>query len=117
VINTDKLDKAILKHLRLVDGKQDASTIWWLSRLQEQIGVLPDYAEIVSAMKRLRADGTVCLQKYIDERDGLYEYRGDESDADDHEFFGFATFEVRITDEGRRVWNVPRNPIGFQRPR
>jgi hypothetical protein len=116
MIDTDKLENAILKHLRTVTGRQDASTIWWLSRLQEQIGELPDYAEVVSAMKRLRADGTVRLKKYFAEIDGLYEYRGDESDFEDQHFFEFASFEVMITDQGRRLWNSPRTPIGFQRP-
>ena len=116
MIDTDKLDNAILKHLHLVNGRQDASTIWWLSRLQDQIGELPDYAEVVSAMKRLQADGVVRLRKYINEHGGLYEYSGSESDLDDHQFFGFASFEVMVTDQGRRLWNVPSSQIGFQRP-
>ena len=113
MINTDKLDNAILKRLRTANGKQPASTIWWVNHLQEQTGELPDRAEVISAMKRLHADGVVRLKKYIDALGGLYEYQGNESDVDELEFFGFATFEVMITDQGRRFWN--RAPIGFQR--
>ena len=83
--------------------------------MQEQIGELPDYGEVRSAVKRLQADGVVHLKKYSEQLGGLYEYRGDGTD-DDHWFFGFATFETGITDHGRRYWDVPRAPIGFRKP-
>jgi hypothetical protein len=110
----DKLDREILKHLRGVNGAQDASIGQWLNVLQERSGEWADYAEVESAMKRLRADGIVRLMKYHPELNRLYEYHGNEGDAFDRWFFGFASFEVRITDQGRRYWNVPRGKIGFQ---
>jgi hypothetical protein len=93
---------------------QDASVIWWQTHLQPRLGVLPDWAEVESAVKRLRAAGLVRLEKYNPQLGRLYEYRGDETDAFDSWFFGYASFETRITDQGRRFWDVPRTPIGFQ---
>ena len=73
-----------------------------------------DWAEIESAVKRLRADGVVRLAKYDRHLGGWYEYRGSEPVAVDSRFFGHSSFEIRITDQGRRFWDVPRTPIGFQ---
>jgi hypothetical protein len=116
MVDTNKLDKAILNHLYAAKGVQDASVIWWQTHLQLLLGVLPDWAEIESALKRLRAEGIVRLVKYDRELGGWCEYRGDEHPAVDSRFFGFASFETRITDKGRRFWDAPRTPIGFQMP-
>jgi hypothetical protein len=116
MVDANKLEKEILKQLQLVQGKQDASVIWWQTHLQQRLGVVVDWAEVESAVKRLRAEGIVLLVKYDRQLGGWYEYRGNELVRVDSRFFGYGSFETRITDEGRRFWDVPRAPIGFQIP-
>jgi hypothetical protein len=56
----------------------------------------------------------VRLVKCDSELGGWYEYQGHEHPAVESRFFGYASFETRITDVGRRFWDVPRTPIGFK---
>jgi len=117
MIDTGKLDAAILKRLSIMNGEQKGlSTINWATLLQQQEKEFRtvDPAEVESAMKRLRADGLVRLTKYDEELGGRHEYRLDDSAAIERRFFGFSSFDVLITDEGRRFLNVPRGRIGFQ---
>lgn len=111
-IDTEKLDKAILAQIRRADGAQEWSVTSWQVHVQAEVGALPDHAEVVSAMKRLRADGLIRLRKNSKEYGG--EYSGNE--ADDWWFFGYYTFQASITDQGRRFWNVAVRPLGFQMP-
>jgi hypothetical protein len=111
MIYTEKLDKAILALIRNGKGAQDWNVPNWQIQLQVELGRLPDWDEVVSAMKRLRADGIIRLKKYSKEYGG--EYSGNE--ADDWWFFGYYTFRASITDLGRMFWNVSTRPLGFQR--
>jgi hypothetical protein len=88
--------------------------IWWQTHFQERLGVLLDWDEVESALKRLRGEGIVRLVKCDSELGGWYEYQGHEHPAVESRFFGYASFETRITDVGRRFWDVPRTPIGFK---
>jgi hypothetical protein len=60
-IDAEKLDKAILAQIRRANGEQDWNVSSWQVHLQTELGARPDDAEVVSAMKRLRADGLVRL--------------------------------------------------------
>ncbi len=116
MIDTERLDTAILKRLRLMNGEQKShSTNNWSVLLQPDLGVV-DPAEIQSAMKRLCADGIVRLRKYDEKLGGVYEYPPDDSSAIETQFFGWGSFDVLITDQGRRFLNVPVGRIGFQQP-
>lgn len=110
MIDAGKLDKAILAQIRRANGAQDWNIGSWQVHVQQELGTLPDHAEVVSAMKQLRADGLIRLKKYSKEYGG--EYSGIE--ADDWWFFGYYTFRASITDEGRKFWNVSTRPLGFQ---
>jgi hypothetical protein len=111
VLNADRLDRAILAQLRRANGSWDVNVPYWMTHIQKELGTVPDYAEIVSAMKRLFAEGLVDLRKHSKEYPGTYS-----GPQDDWWFFGYYTFEVSITDQGRRFWNVATAPIGFERP-
>jgi hypothetical protein len=116
MIDTEKLDTAILKRLRIMNGEQKGhSTNNWSVLLQPELGLV-DPAEIQSAMKRLCADGIARLKKWDEKLGGAYEYRPDDSPAIENQFFGFGAFDVLITDQGRRFLNVPGGRIGFQQP-
>jgi hypothetical protein len=114
MIDTEKLRTAILKRLRMINGEQKGlNTNNWDVLLRPELGVV-DLAEIQSAMKRLCADGIVRLIKYDKELGGEYEYHPDDSPAIEGPFFGFGSFDVLISDQGRRFLNVPGGRIGFQ---
>lgn len=114
MIDTGKLDTAILKRLRVMNGEQRGlSTINWSTVLREELGYV-DPAEVESAMKRLCADGIVRLVKHDDELGGTYEYRLNDGLVIEKRFFGYGSFDVLITDHGRRFLNVPGGKIGFQ---
>lgn len=116
MIDTEKLETAILKRLRIMNGEQKShSTNNWAVLLQPELGVV-DPAEIQSAMKRLCADGIVRLKKYDEKLGGTFEYHLDVSPAIEGRFFGFGCFDVLITDQGRRFLNVSSGRIGFQQP-
>lgn len=65
-------------------------------------------------MKRLCADGIVRLVKHDDELGGTYEYRFNDGLVIVGRFFGYGSFDVLITDHGRKFLNVPGRKIGFQ---
>jgi hypothetical protein len=88
----------------------------WSVLLQQELGTFVGPAEVQSAMKRLCADGIIRLKKYDEKLDGMYEYRWDDTPAIETQFFGFCSFDVLITDQGRRFLNVPVGRIGFQQP-
>lgn len=114
MIDTGKLDTAILKRLRMMNGEQKGqNTSNWSVLLIDELGTFVDPVEVKSAMKRLCADGTVRLKKYDEKLDGVYEYRWDDSPAIENQFFGFGSFDVWISDQGRRFLNVPVGRIGF----
>lgn len=109
MVDTEKLDKAILALLRNGNGVEEWNINRWRVELHKEFHLLPDWDELVSAMKRLRADGIIHLKKCCKEYPS--EHTGD---ADDWWFFGHYAFRVSITDEGRKFWNVSVAPIGFQ---
>ncbi len=112
--DTHKLETAILKQLTKMNGKREGlSSINWATLLQPELGWV-DPAEVESAMKRFSCDGIVLLTKYDEKLGGRHEYRLDDGPAVEKQFFGFGSFDVVITDQGRRFLNPPRGPIGFQ---
>jgi hypothetical protein len=116
MIDTEKLDTAIMKRLSIMNGDQKGlNTNNWDVLLRPELGVV-DLAEIQSAMKRLCADGIVRLRKYDEKLGGDYEYRPDGSPAIENQFFGFGSFDVLITDQGRRFLSVRGGQIGFKQP-
>jgi hypothetical protein len=118
MIDTAKLDDAILEHLRTTNGVETANIGRWQILLQK-VGSAnpPDYDEVESAIIRLCAREIVYLRRYDDQRKGWDVIRANDVNTFDRDrFFRFGSFELRITDYGRTFWKVPHGPIGFQKP-
>lgn len=111
MIDAEKLDRAILAQLRRMNGSWDVNIAEWQRYFLKSLGTWAEHAEVISAMKRLLADGLINLKKHSKEYPS--EYTGPECDW---WFFGYYTFEVSISDGGRLFWNVSTAPIGFQVP-
>ena len=116
MVDAQKLRIEILKYLRSRNGEQKGLNGGnWATRLaaESALGFI-GIEEVQSELKCMCAEGIVELTKWDTRLGGWYRYQPNDGPAIESLFFGWGTFDVQITSEGRWFLNVPRGPIGFQ---